>query len=361
MSPLPISSEEKGLAAVSQKSNPFQIKTKHFFEDSLELKKLFANLIDAPDYENIAIIPSVSYAMANVTNNIKLNAGDEILILKDQFPSNYYAWKKKAEATNAVLKIVAPPGSFERRGELWNAAILDAITEKTAVVTMGHVHWADGTKFNLKAIREKTRQHNALLIIDGTQSVGALPFSVKEIQPDVLICAGYKWLLGPYGLGLAYFSDYFNNGEPIENNWKNRAYSENFQNLINYQEAYKPKAERYSMGESSNFITLPILIESLKQLLEWTPEKIQDYCKGITQDAVKQFRALGCFVEDENYRGHHMFGVYLPKHIDLELLKAKFEEENIYLSVRGNSIRIAAHVFNSKTDLEKVLNCIKSV
>ena len=66
------------------------------------------------------------------------------------------------------------------------------------VVAIGHVHWSDGTLFDLKKIRERLDEVGGLLIIDGTQSVGALPFSVKEFKPDALICGGYKWLLGPY-------------------------------------------------------------------------------------------------------------------------------------------------------------------
>ena len=136
---------------------------------------------------------------------------------------------------------------------------------------MPHIHWADGTLFNLMAIREKTREHDALLIIDGTQSVGALPFSVAKIQPDALICAGYKWLLGPYALGVAWYSDYFNDGEPLEHNWLNRLQSEDFTRLTQYQEKFQDKADRYSVGESSNFILVPMLIRALEQLLQWQP------------------------------------------------------------------------------------------
>ena len=95
------------------------------------------------------------------------------------------------------------PKSKTNRGKSWNEAILESISDKTKVVSLGNIHWANGTLFDLKSIREKTTKHRALLIVDGSQSVGVLPFSVKEIQPDALICAGYKWLFGPYGCGYA--------------------------------------------------------------------------------------------------------------------------------------------------------------
>ena len=116
----------------------------------------------------------------------------------------------------------------------------------------------DGTLFDLKSIREKTNEHHALLIIDGTQSVGAFPFSIEETQPDALICATYKWLLGPYSLGFAYFGSYFDNGSPIEESWLNRKNSEDFSELTNYNDDYKDGANRYCMGESANFTSVPM-------------------------------------------------------------------------------------------------------
>ena len=188
--------EKAGIEAVLQKSRPYLISSSDFFDPVIELKKRFANIIEVSDYERIASIPSVSYGIATVANNIKLNVGDTVVLLQEQFPSNYYSWKKLTDKY---------PDTKINRGKLWNKAILDAIDDSTAVVAMGNIHWSSGVLFDLKAIREKTRQHHALLIIDGSQSIGALPFSVKEIQPDALICAGYKWLFGPYGCAYAYY------------------------------------------------------------------------------------------------------------------------------------------------------------
>ena len=96
--------------------------------------------------------------------------------------------------------------------------------------------------------------------------VGALPFSVKEIKSDAVICAGYKWLLGPYSLGLAFYNEKFDDGSPIEEDWVNRFESENFQNLVNYQDWYKPKAGKYNVSESSNFIPVPNVVATRGRL-----------------------------------------------------------------------------------------------
>ena len=361
MSPLLKSVEKIGHEAVSQKCLPYQIVADDFFTGIKKLRKTFAQFIDVPDYQNTAIIPSVSYGIATVANNVNINSGDEIIIVDGQFPSNVYAWQKLADQNNAKIKIIAPPETFQNRGKIWNERILTAISNKTALVAIGVIHWADGTLFDLLAIREKTKLHNASLIIDGAQSIGALPFSVKELQPDAVITVGYKWLLGPYGLGMAYFSDAFNDGEPIENNWINRFNSEDFAQLVNYQPEYQPKAGRYNMGECSNFNLVPMLTKSIEQIAEWKPENIQEYCSSISNKAIDDLRNLGCFIEDDIYRTSHLFGIYLPKHIQIAHLKAKFQEKNIYVSYRGDAIRISPNVYNDESDFEKFVSCFRKL
>lgn len=357
MSPQLKSVEQVGYEAIALRNNPSRITNTDFFTRREVLKQRFASLIEAPDHRNIAIIPSVSYGMASVAQNISLKAGDEIVVLGEQFPSNVYIWQHKAAQCGAVIKTVLPPEALEQRGKRWNEAVLEAIGPKTALVAMSHVHWADGTRFDLKTIREKTHQHNALLVIDGTQSVGALPFSVADLQPDALVCAGYKWLLGSYGLGMAYYSDYFNDGKPLEHNWLNRENSEDFSGLTRYRDKFREKADRYSVGESSNFILVPMLIRALEQLLEWQPGNIQRYCETISRSAIERLRELGCFIEKEAYRGHHLFGVYLPENIEPGALKQRFMEENIFVSVRGDAIRVSPHLYNTEADLKKLTEC----
>lgn len=359
MSPLLTSVEQVGVESISIKGNPQNLTESDFFSRQVVLKKRFAQLIEADDYQNIAIIPSASYGISTVANNISLQKGDEVLVLKEQFPSNIYAWKRRETETGCIIKTVEAPQIGPNRAKKWNETLLNAIHSKTKVVAIPQLHWADGTYFDLKSIREKTNLVNAYLIIDGTQSVGAFPFSVKDIQPDALICAGYKWLMGPYSSGVAYYSDRFNDGLPIEESWMNHEGSEDFSQLVNYNYNYTPKAGRYDVGQSSNFILTPMLSEGIKQLLEWTPEYIQSYCQSISEDAIKELRDLGCFIEDESFRGYHLFGVYLPEHLALSELKNRVIKNNIFVSYRGNAVRVSPNVYNTEEDLMKLVACFR--
>ena len=224
--------EKIGWEAVSQNNNPSLIKPIDFFEPFLKVQKLFAQLINATDPNRIVLIPSSSYGIANAANNVDLKNGDEILMLDEQFPSNYYIWERVAKENGAHLKVVTNPDNTRPCGALWNEKILASINTSTKVVAIGSIHWADGTVYDLKAIRKRTDEVGAYLIIDGTQSIGALPFDVQEINPDALICSSYKWMFSPYGCGLAYYGSRFDNGTPIEESWMNRKDSHLFEKLV---------------------------------------------------------------------------------------------------------------------------------
>lgn len=353
--------EKAGIDAVLQKSRPYLIPSSDFFDPVIELKKRFAKLIELDDYERIASIPSVSYGIATVAKNIKLKPGDTVVLMQEQFPSNYYSWKKLTNKYNAQLKIVEAPRTKTDRTKLWNEAILEAVDDSTAIVAMGHIHWSSGALFDLKTIRAKTRQHGALMIIDGSQSVGALPFSIKELQPDALICAGYKWLFGPYGCGYAYYGPYFDHGEPLEENWTNRLDSHILPDLTQYQSQYKPLANRYVMGESGSFIHVKMQLEALKQVISWTPKAIQEYCKQISAKAVSELRDLGCDIEADDYRSHHLYGLKLPETVNIKTFKKELKKNNIFVSFRGTFVRLSCHFFNTEADFDKFVSCLKSV
>jgi len=277
---------EAGMQGLKEKSHPYTIVGSTYFKPVTKLRKLFAQVIDCDNYERVVSAPSVSYGLANVANNIELNQGDEILVIEEQFPSNIYVWQKLAKKYNAIIRTVNTPDVIEDTVSHWNQAITNAITDKTAVVAMGNIHWSNGSLFNLKAIREVSKKHKALLIIDGSQSIGALPFSVKELQPDAVVCAGYKWLFGPYGSAYAYYGPYFDNGTPIEENWANRLNSEKFAGLTAYQSEYRPYANRYMVGESGNFIYVKMQIAALKQVLQWQPESLVVQLKNQTKEHI---------------------------------------------------------------------------
>ena len=356
MSPMLKKVEKAGVKGIKQKRKPYHITPIDFFKTSDLVKKRFSSIIDCKNHNRIAIIPSASYGLANVVNNISIKEKDEIILLDEQFPSNVYPWLNLKERSKAKLVFIKRPDTLIDSGKKWNEEILAAITNKTKVVTIGNIHWACGTLFDLIAIRKKTAEVGALLIIDGTQSIGALPLSIEKIQPDALICAGYKWLMGPYSIGVAYYGNYFDKGIPIEDNWINRMGSENFSGLINYSDKYGELASRYNVGEQSNFILLPMLLAGLNQIESWGVKNIQDYCKNLISEEIKKVNQKKYWIEKENYRANHLFGI---KQLDNKInLIEKLKSKKISVSIRGDKIRVSPHVYNDKREIKKLFECL---
>lgn len=361
MSPMLREVEEAGIAGILAKRSPNRISTSDFFAPVNALKSEFSKLIQGDHPGRVALIPSASYGMGIVTRNIHLKKGEKIVLADQQFPSNVLGWEKLAQNSGASVVRVSPPQDFSNRGERWNEKILNEIDESTKVVALPHFHWADGTRFDLVAIRKKTWEVGAKLIIDGTQSIGAFPFHVETFQPDALIVAGYKWLMGPYGLGLAWLGPYFDDKEPLEENWINRKGSEDFSSLARYESQYQPFARRFDMGEQSNFILVPMLTAGLKWLNQVGVQNIQQYCGELLAQPLETLESHGYKVEKPEWRGNHLFGIYLPEGMSVDAVKQELERAKIFISIRGNSLRISPHVYNDKTDLEKLVSVLMNI
>lgn len=359
MSPMPVAVEEAGIKGMLRKRNPAEMTSHDFFRESEELRILFSGLINAPDPSSIAIIPSVSYGIGVAARNTSLESGQNVVLLHEQFPGNVYGWRRLAWESGTEIRMVRPPEKGDR-GRIWNERIQESIDGDTGVVALAPVHWTDGTAFDLEAIGARAREVGAALVLDGTQSVGALPIDVQALRPDALVVAGYKWLLGPYSIGLAYYGERYLGGLPLEETWIAREGSENFQGLVDYQDGYQPGAVRFDVGERSNFILVPMLAAGLSLLREWRPDRIQAYLREITAGLVARARELGYSVEDDSRRAGHIFGIRMPERLDLGRVKAALEAEKVSASLRGTALRVSPNVFNDEEDVGRLVAALEA-
>ncbi len=351
MGPLPIAARDAGVAAAAVKAQPWNVSIEDFFEPVQQVRNLYAQLLNGGP-EGIALVPSVSYGIAVAARNVTVRPGQRIVVLAEQFPSNVYVWRDLAHKNDAVMVTVARP----EQGSL-SDAVLGTIDERTAVVAVPHCHWMDGTRLDLVAIGARCREVGAALVVDGCQSIGAMPLDVNEVQPDFLTGGAYKWLLGPYASGFLWVHERHREGEPIEFNWINRAQSEDFAGLVNYRDEYQPGARRFDMGEVSNFSLIPQLQASLTLMNEWGPTRIAEYASVLTTRACDGAQALGLGVTAKDERSPHLVGIRLRGQ-DPKLVAAKLADAKVHVSVRGDSIRIAAHVFNDASDIQRLLEVL---
>src|SRR5262249_3965774 len=142
------------------------------------------------------------------------------------------------------------------------------------------------------------------------QSLGALPFDVKRVDPDFVGVASYKWLLGPYSLGFLYVAPRWQRGRPIEHNWIARQDSEDFAGLVNYSHDFQPGARRFDVGERSNFALMPVAEASLKLISEWTVPRILETLRRRTRAIAERARAeFGIASVPAHRRAGHYLGL----------------------------------------------------
>ncbi len=354
MGPQLRAARETGEWAAGRKSRPWEILPQDFFEDVEEARHLFARIVGG-DPDGVAIIPAVSYGISIAAANIPVQAGERILILEDQFPSNVHAWRELAKRKGAKLVTVPRPEDYD-----WPRAILEHLNEDTAVAAVPNCHWMDGSLVDLGRVGERAREVGAALVVDGIQSVGARPFDVAEAQPDFLVATSYKWLLGPYGLGFMWVDERWREGTPVEHNWITRSGSEDFSRLVEYRDDYAPGARRYDMGERSNFVLLPMAIAALRQILNWGVDNVADTIGGITDLIEEEAKQRGIEAVPAERRARHMIGLRLGPTAPDDLA-ARLAQQNIFVSVRGDSVRVSPHVYNNESDVRRLFGGLDQV
>ena len=347
MGPLLREAREIGERSVGRKSSPWEVTPDDFFEEAEEARALFARLIGG-DADGVAIVPSVSYGMAVATANLPVERGENVLILEDQFPSNVYPWRELVRRKEANLVVIPRPGDHD-----WTRTVLERLDGRTAVVAVPNCHWTDGSLLDLAEIGDRAREVGAALVVDGIQSVGAHPFDVGEVRPDFLVASSYKWMLGPYGVGFMYVGEEYREGEPVEHNWINRRGSEAFSRLVEYRDDFQPGARRYDVGERSNFILLPMAIAALRQILGWGVGNVSETIGGLTDLIGEEAHRLGVWTVPKERRARHMVGLQLGPDAP-EDLAARLAAENVFVSVRGDSIRVSPHLYNTERDVERL-------
>ncbi len=350
MSPLMktvVSAMKSGLA---EKISPWNYKAEQFFTDVNIARGLAARVFGA-QAESVAIVPSASYGIQTAANAISLAAGQNILVLEDQFPSHVYPWQARAGETGADVRILLAPSDDD-----WTRVVLAAIDTHTAVVAVPQTHWSTGATLNLIAIRKALDAVGGALVLDLTQSLGAQPFDASAVRPDFAVAATYKWLLGPYSCGFLYVDPKWHSARPLEENWINRAGSEDFGGLTRYRADYQSGATRFDMGEKSNPAQMRGAAAALSQILEWGVESIAETLREKTQQLETALAPLG--LRAAKIRAPHYLGLRREGGLPDGLLQT-LTEKKIFVSARGPALRVTPHLYTTDDDMARLVEALK--
>ncbi len=345
MSPLMHAACEAGRDGLARKTQPWKISSDDFFTQTEELRSLASALFRCAAGD-VALVPSAGYGIETAARNMPIRRGQKILVLAEQFPSHVYPWRRVAQECGAEIVTVPWPHDGD-----WTRAVLEHVRDGLAIAALPHTQWTSGGLLDLERIAAACRAVGAGLALDLTQSLGVFPFDAGKVQPDFAVAAGYKWLLSPYSTGLLYVAPKWQQaGKPLEDGWVQRDNARRFSELIHYTNGYQPGARRFDMSEHANFALVPAMIAALEQLLNWGVEEISDTVGALTS---RLEDSTGMAAVPRQQRAPHYLclrgeGLVTPK------LMERLAQEKIYISVRGASIRVTPHLYNTAEEIDRL-------
>ena len=328
-----------------------------FFEPAKGIRTSLAMMIGAKP-EEIAITTGASTGVAAVAHLLRWKAGDEVITAKGEFPLQHATWKPMEERSGVKFKIVAPRDRFITADDL-----IAAITPRTRVVSVSHVRYDDGSLLDAARVAAACHAQGALLLLDVSQSCGAVPMDVHEIGADFLVAAGYKWLLSPYGTGFFWAKrEHLNMALPGPFYWTAQGTDSFFE--LNFVDP-KPStgAKRWDAAEAATYFNFnlaamnasvdfvlrvgpELVLEHNRRLIERLFESLPDDCVPASPLESAQRGPYGCFTARTPEKTAELY--------------QKLQREKIIVSLREGRIRVSPHLFNSERDIDRLISVVRA-
>lgn len=341
--PLPRTVRAAGEAGILAKSQPWAHGRDGDAAWAERARAAAARLIGAAA-DDIAIVGSVSHAVATAARNIAPMPGGRILRVADEFPSQRLAWDRLAAERGLLVEAVPRPDDGD-----WTAALLDAIARPgappLAVATLTPLHWSDGSVIDLQRLAPAVRAAGAALVVDATQAVGAVPLDVSRLRPDFLAFPTYKWTLGPYGVAFLYAAPHRQDGLPLEENAGNQPPAAG--------------ARRYDKGERNDGVALPMAATGMELVADWGVAAVAARLRALTDQLAEGAASMGLPVPPRALRSPHILGLRVPGGLP-EGLIGRLRDNKVFVSDRLGGLRLSPHVWADEADVARCLSALRA-
>jgi selenocysteine lyase/cysteine desulfurase len=306
------------------------------------LRTAAARLMGASPSE-IALVKNTSEGIATIAMGLDWRSGDKIVAFREEFPANYYPWKR-LEETGIQVEWLSYLDPLERIDQACRGARLLAIS---------FVQYLSGHRVDLEAIGEICQRHRCAYLVDAIQGLGAFPVDVRRAHISALAADGHKWLLGPEGCGLLYIRQALQDKiEPVEFGWTNVA---GYADYASRDMTLRRDAGRYECG-TLNTIGCFGLRASIKFLLEVDPGKIGPVVQNLGDRIAAGVRALGYEVLGERTpaTGAGIVSFRKPG-LEAPQIVRRLREAGIACAPRAGWVRTSPHFYISPADIDKML------
>ena len=310
----------------------------------LEGRERAARLVGAAP-ERIAYIKNTSHGVSLLANGLGLRPGDNVVVPEREFPSNTLSWLRLEAAGVEVRRVAAIDG------RMTPDAIGPALDARTRVVTLSHVQYWNGHRCGIAGIGELCRPSSVLLIVDGTQSIGAMPLDMAASGVDALVVSAHKWMLGPLGIGfLALSARMLERVAVTTPGWLSVNSPFEFRNTLDYL----PDARRFEPG-TENASGICGLTERLREIDDFELARIEARILGLNDEIAEAARRLGA--EVDRHAPAERSGILtfaFPARDNAAAVKHLLAQ-NVRVSLRHCRIRVSPHYYNDATDVAALI------
>lgn len=307
-------------------------------------RRRFARLIGSRP-EEVALVPAVSLAAAQVAERLPFRPGASIVLGEGEFRSNLYPWLLQ-ERRGFQLRLVP-----FRQGRLILSDLLEAVDRGTALVAVSSVQSASGHRIPLQDLAEACGARGVRLFVDGTQHVGALRLPLEGI--DFLAVAGYKWLLTPRGAAFLYVAAHrWEEVLPLCPGWKTPA--DPHADYYGPPLDLAPRASRYDL--SLAWHAWLGADEALRLILDVGAERIEARDLELAGRLWQGLQSLGLHRPYPAQECSQVVAVRVP---DPEAVRTELERARVTAAVRGGNLRFSPHFFNDQADVERAIGALE--
>src|SRR5580704_16245687 len=339
-------------ASVAAKRRPHIVDDQSFFSVARSLRQSLATLIGASQ-DDIALTSGAGAGLATIAYALKWSAGDEVIIAGGEFPAHYATWKPMEAREGIKVRITHPRDQFIQSGDL-----IAAMTPRTRVISVSHVRFDDGSMLDASSLAAACKRNGTLLVLDVSQSCGAIPMDVSSLGADFIVCAGYKYLLSPWGTGFLWAKpENADSLRPGPYNWVSQGV-ESFARLNYVDPEPAPTLSRWDSSEAASIynFNLTVMEASAKFVLEAGPSLIRDHNQALIDYFFERLPEGYRLASPRQASQRGVFGcIEARTRGDTEFLYQMLREERFVVALREGKIRVAPHLLNSTHDIDRLL------
>jgi len=339
-------------SSIAAKMRPHIVDDCSFFSVAASLRQTLATLIGAnPD--EVALTSGAGAGLAAIAYALKWSVGDEVLIGRGEFPVQYATWKPMEAREGIKVRIAVPRGQFIQSDDL-----VAAMTPSTRVVSASHVRFDDGSMLDVSSLAAACKRNGTLLVLDVSQSCGAIPINVRSLGADFIVCAGYKYLLSPWGTGFLWTrKENLDSLRPGPYNWLSQGV-ESFARLNYVNPEPAPSLSRWDSAEAASIynFNLTVMEASAKFVLDAGPALIRDYNQALIEYFFDRLPDGYRLASPRQASQRGVFGcIEVGSRADTESLYQTLRAEGFVVALREGKIRVAPHLLNSTQDMDRLL------